>query len=114
MCGRSGRGCGGSRRSCRSSRRGWGRRRRGRDRRRRDRCGGRGRDGRLLGLRQDTFIDKRTQRRNRLIRGGANGGNAVEISRNLLAESNKAMQGVEQQKGEECDRVAPYATSQRK
>ena len=42
------------------------------------------------------------------------GGNAIEISRNLLAEGNKAMQGVEQQKGEECDRVEPYATSQGK
>jgi hypothetical protein len=55
-------------------------------------------------LRRDTFIDKRTQQRNRLIRRGANGGSAVKISRNLLADGNKAMQGVEQQNGDECDR----------
>jgi hypothetical protein len=63
-------------------------------------------------LRRDTFIDKRTQQRNRLIRRGANGGSAVKISRNLLADGNKAMQGIEQQNGDECDREGQYATSQ--
>jgi 5-enolpyruvylshikimate-3-phosphate synthase len=57
---------------------------------------------------------ERTHRRYRLIQAVADSGNAIEISRNLLAEGNKALRGVEQQKGEECDRVAPYATSQGK
>jgi len=44
----------------------------------------------------------------------ADGGNAIEMSRNLLAEANKALQGVGQQNGEECDREGQYATSQEK
>lgn len=56
---------------------------------------------------QDLFIDERTYRRHRLIRALADGGNAIEISRNLLAEGNKATQGVERQKDEERDREEP-------
>jgi hypothetical protein len=57
-------------------------------------------------------MDERTHRRHRLIRAVADGGNGIEISRNLLAGGNKATQGVERQTDEECDREEPYATSQ--
>src|SRR6266849_5317247 len=47
-------------------------------------------------------------RRHRLIHAVADGGNAVEIFQNLLAGGNKAVHGVEEQNGEECDREEPY------
>ena len=58
------------------------------------------------------LIDKGTHRRRRLIRAVADGGSAIEISRNLLAEGDKAAKGVEQQNGEECDREKLYGMSQ--
>jgi hypothetical protein len=57
------------------------------------------------------LIDKRAHRRHRLIRAVADGGNAIEIARSLLAEGTKATQGVEQQND---DREEPDGMSQRK
>jgi hypothetical protein len=65
-------------------------------------------------LPQDVLIDERTHRRRRLIRAVADGRNAIEISRNALAQGDEATQGVEQKNGEECDRKKPYGMSQRK
>jgi hypothetical protein len=63
-------------------------------------------------LSEDPLLYERAHRRYRLIRAAADGGNAIKISRNLLAGGDKATHGVERQSGEECDREQPYATSQ--
>jgi hypothetical protein len=44
----------------------------------------------------------------------ADGGNAIGISQNVLADGKKALQGVEHQNGDECDREGQYATSKGK
>jgi hypothetical protein len=68
----------------------------------------------LIGLAQDLLTNERTHRRHRLIGAVADGGNAIGISQDLLADGKKALQGVEQQNGDECDREGQYATSERK
>jgi hypothetical protein len=65
-------------------------------------------------LPQDRLVDKRTHRRNRLVHTLTSAGNAVHEPRNLLTETHKATQGVEQHKDENCDSEEPQGMPQRK
>jgi hypothetical protein len=64
-------------------------------------------------LPQDLLMDERTYRRHRRIRALADAGNAVEISRNLLADGHDAMQGVEQHNGQKPDCKKPQGMPER-
>jgi hypothetical protein len=65
-------------------------------------------------LRQDPPINERTHRRHRLVHALTRAGNAIDKSRNLLADTYKATQGAEQQDGEESDGAESQGMSHRK